>query len=946
MFARYQDILAGQVDEDGMGINAVGKALERVGINIRDVDGGFRDFSDILDELYPKWDSLNEVEQANITKALAGVRQRESLLILLENQAKYEKALEIQMDSSGLAADRYATYLDSVEAAQNRLTASWEKLVMGTATGDMIANFYDGVTAVLEFVDSLGGIPTILSVIIPLMVIYNAELLKTNYLSFSAGVVSAGKSLLSFGKSLQAAISLLTAGNSVTSVMTVSMGAAATAVTAVALAVGALVAVVYTYNEEVTKTQEAGLEQSSQVWSDIFSTITSQGGDAVDVLSRYQEGINAINKSHQEAGIIADLFVDKQKMIDEGLQETINALGETTSSYYDYISSVEKALEMAGYHVNEEGKVYREIQTSRGAVRQYIDDLEILSKAQWNNGEALNMTKDDAIIPSTEAVNDLSQAYTGLVDTIAKLSSGSDAINSLFEKSVTEGLDISDISKIPEEYLSALTVEGNKLKLNIDLIRQKQLAEAEMSYQAVKQAYERGEATSQEVDVIRFYYEQLLDTQYRMVDGVRVTQGAFSELAWSIAQNAAMSGNSFVDLQGNALNSIEAIYSYLMSGDQAFNDFVRQAANITGMSVQEIMGQINSMLSQVVSNAANAINFAAEAASYVANFDSPTGYGAPPATVSARGVISPTSNIFKPAPVGYQYAGGLSDYSKSGGGGSSGLEEERNLENEIKSIEEDIEEARRNGIDSLQEQLDVYKDIIDARKQLLDTMADERQYQQDVEDKNKEILKVQNELAILRLDDSEAANARRLALEDELSNLSRDLENIHYEESVEDQKDALDAEYSSFEKKILMAIKQVEGIQATSLSEFASKLSSILSSIGGVPEYHNGVEAGIVGKNKINMKSNELYAKLLEGEIVSTPSQADNFIRNSLPQLVESASNIYGGSVDLNMPITVQGNMDKTVIPEMDKIADKILSKIQEIMNQRGYNRRSDLFQI
>ena len=163
MFARYQDILSGQVDEEGMGINAVGKALERVGINIRDVDGGFRDFSDILDELYPKWDSLNEVEQANITKALAGVRQRESLLILLENQAKYEKALEIQMDSSGLAADRYATYLDNVEAAQNRLTASWEELWMTTTNSDLIKVFYNLSASILEVASSVGGLTPILA---------------------------------------------------------------------------------------------------------------------------------------------------------------------------------------------------------------------------------------------------------------------------------------------------------------------------------------------------------------------------------------------------------------------------------------------------------------------------------------------------------------------------------------------------------------------------------------------------------------------------------------------------------------------------------------------------------------------------------------------------------------------------------------------------------------
>jgi hypothetical protein len=65
IFARYQDILAGGVDEEGQGINNVGKALDRVGISIRDVDGGFRDFSDVLEDLYPKWGKLNEIEQAN-----------------------------------------------------------------------------------------------------------------------------------------------------------------------------------------------------------------------------------------------------------------------------------------------------------------------------------------------------------------------------------------------------------------------------------------------------------------------------------------------------------------------------------------------------------------------------------------------------------------------------------------------------------------------------------------------------------------------------------------------------------------------------------------------------------------------------------------------------------------------------------------------------------------
>jgi len=323
-----------------MGINNVGKALERVGINIRDVDGGFRDFGEVLNELYPKWDKLSEVEQANITKALAGVRQRESLLILLENQTKYEKALEVQMNSSGVAADRYAVYLDSVEAAQSRLKSTWEDLIMSSATGDMIKNFYDATTSVLNLVDALGGIPAVLSIIIPLLIIFNAELIKTNFLALGTSINNAGTAFLSFGKNLSAAISLMKAGNSLTAVMSATMGTAAVTATAFVLAIGSLIAVLYTYNEQIVKTQEAGIEQNAESWNKVFTSIQRDGTSATEVLKTYKDAIEAINKTHEEAGIVADIFVNKQKLINQGLRDVLPLIEENTNTYQEYKKSI------------------------------------------------------------------------------------------------------------------------------------------------------------------------------------------------------------------------------------------------------------------------------------------------------------------------------------------------------------------------------------------------------------------------------------------------------------------------------------------------------------------------------------------------------------------------------------------------------------------------------
>ena len=72
IFARMQDIKAGKIDEDGMGINNVESALARVDIKLRDSATSFRDMSSVLQELSSKWKDLNEIEQANIAKAIAG----------------------------------------------------------------------------------------------------------------------------------------------------------------------------------------------------------------------------------------------------------------------------------------------------------------------------------------------------------------------------------------------------------------------------------------------------------------------------------------------------------------------------------------------------------------------------------------------------------------------------------------------------------------------------------------------------------------------------------------------------------------------------------------------------------------------------------------------------------------------------------------------------------
>ena len=72
MFARFENIKMGKMDEEGASINNVEEALKRVNITLRDTPTSFRNLSDVISELGGKWSSLNKLEQSNLAVQIAG----------------------------------------------------------------------------------------------------------------------------------------------------------------------------------------------------------------------------------------------------------------------------------------------------------------------------------------------------------------------------------------------------------------------------------------------------------------------------------------------------------------------------------------------------------------------------------------------------------------------------------------------------------------------------------------------------------------------------------------------------------------------------------------------------------------------------------------------------------------------------------------------------------
>lgn len=71
--------------EDGTTLGQYSEALNKVGINIKSVNGEVKSMDTILNEMGSKWDSINKGQQIALAQTVAGVRQYTQLIALMDN---------------------------------------------------------------------------------------------------------------------------------------------------------------------------------------------------------------------------------------------------------------------------------------------------------------------------------------------------------------------------------------------------------------------------------------------------------------------------------------------------------------------------------------------------------------------------------------------------------------------------------------------------------------------------------------------------------------------------------------------------------------------------------------------------------------------------------------------------------------------------------------------
>lgn len=161
LIARMANIKAGKLvdPEDQSDISDVERVLTNYGIALRDQQGNFRNFQQILDETAQKWREFGEAgktsAQSAIAVAFGGTRNQEKFKVLMEGYQTAAEYADIAANSTGNAAEKYEAYMDGIEAYINQLTATFEKFSQTVLNSDMVKEGVDFLTNILNLLQQI-----------------------------------------------------------------------------------------------------------------------------------------------------------------------------------------------------------------------------------------------------------------------------------------------------------------------------------------------------------------------------------------------------------------------------------------------------------------------------------------------------------------------------------------------------------------------------------------------------------------------------------------------------------------------------------------------------------------------------------------------------------------------------------------------------------------------
>ena len=907
IFSRLTNVAAGKMTDDlGEPLNDVEQVFNGLNIKLRDSSGEFRNMYDVISELANKWTKLDNAEQSWVATSVAGTRQRETFLTLMENWDRAVTLSTTALNSEGMAMDKMSIYLESIEANLNKLKAAVEDLLYSEEIVNVINFVIKAITRLVEgiswLIDKLGGVNSaVLATVAIFLKLKSAiniakdtekvsgalkvfseiagsgnktiKVLTSTFSAFKDGVLAGKDAINIAGKALWASpfvkVAIVLAG-----------------ITAIVAAFDALITTTEEYKDILAETQSKlqevsdkrnALEQKAEV-----EQLTEAEKEYLEVL-KAEEGIlqarekrdrqNTYNSAAKDVERGGEGFWARAKEAAfMSSQNPVNELGlpipnkapvvEYNVAIEELTGDIEEYKEVTDQLNNSNGKSleeYEALQERQQELSQvFLEHIKRISEA---NTYGLELTETDKqLAEMMEKAGITAEALSESMGNVA---------NELGETDDTLGRITSEVSGLQSAYDNLISVN--------------------------EEVANTGVISIETLDALVSRYPALNDEVTNYLLGLASTEDVLEELRLAYQDDEA---NAYANII-NKLKMQQNYYSLLSTMDSAL---MQQFAADYGIDIgnhgtyaqskekieTDLLQRISSMWAQFYKSQALTMDNVIKAANGALKPDG--GSLLPTSELNAlknvvnsyNNAIQGLNNVYdesiKLRLDGYkQISSAAKDAAKSGGSASKQQSEAEKAYDDLLQITiKMLKKKKELEKEALKEQLEGYKKVIDAQKDLLDLQDDEYNHKRELEEKNKTVSTLEAQIAELQFDTSAEGTKKRLELEEELAEAKRELEDYQHDYSIDQQKDALDREERRFEEYINNQIDEID--------DYLSKTGEITAEAIRLLQEHSEETLNAL------IQYNRAYGDSIDQNIIDLWNKATGAVNTYKSALDEAAS--------------------------------------------------------
>lgn len=1029
MLARMTTLKSGSTDA-GVSINNVDKALKTIGVSMTDASGNFRDMGAVMQDIAGQWDGLNQKQQDYIASQVAGLRQVAMFRALMENMGTALKLQSDEATSAGAAQEKYAFYLQSVEAAQNKLTTAMQALYQSAIASGTITFFINLATSIVKVITEFGGLNVIVPTVLAILAVS-----KWSAIAGAINTVGMGISgLITWFKGLATAATAAGAAEALAAPeVYVIIGLVALAAAGIAYFTGEVqrnqkafedaTAAMKASGDELTRLNDEAKNVKSL--ADIYGTLKDKVGKTTDEQNQLNDAMNQLHQLFPELtgayddnyNFILDtkiaeqdiLDIEKQRLViaqqqEEAAAKTALETGVKTLNDKEAALATAKATldnkkaELArtliaytdtdkfSYIIDQAKQGYA---VAEAAYNKAQDDVKSLHDEFVSFYSTLGADEKKALITTLDptGTNEILKQWMAEAD--KTITANALKAWAIATENYYKGLDAQRAALSTPEYqagqeakvaadLKTLADLKTKLATSAPIFSQADLTALSAAGIELENINGKWQITSdsmkafikQEEDVVaqlRVVNPGLADTVQRLIDIAMAgssTIPTLDELANATKDLSAAESEQ----QKNGFIEAETAYQLLQTYPE-LTGAIYELNGVYYINVERAKQVLKATLEEELKlyDLSDALKTAADGSLALAVSQAQIANATPEVIAKLRAEIVDINNF-----------GEVSSTASN----TSALDAAKNAAQDEYNARIKAAEAEKA---DLAQKLKDYQKIIDARKAILKSMHDEADYQATLAAASTSVADVQNKLLAISLDNSEEAKAQRLTLEQDLAKDKTDLAKTEADHAYQAQIDALDKEAAAYKDMIDM--------ETAALDTFIQKLKDALQAIvdkidaqktadktvktpppqpavtvsptpnatyssinpqhpGGynptpsanpiayprrlaVPVAEGGlVTGGIPGTDSVN-------SMLMPGEFVMKKSIVDSIGASALDNINKGGGM---GDINISMPVTVQGNLDETVLPDIEQIVNKAFQAMNQSLYKRGYKRTANVY--